>query len=212
MLTIPKINQLDSSRLKEASEILDQTAFHPIRYNNWPDKYPYTPRAGFRLAHNGRELFIRFTVAEEFTMALISEDNGKVWTDSCVEFFLAVDDSGYYNFEFTSIGKMLLGFRKERPAAVHAPEDILYTIARYPTLGTENFEEKQLAIPWELTVAIPATALFRHQFDSWEKVSARGNVYKCGDKLSRPHYLSWQPIDTPQPDFHVPRCFAEIES
>ena len=34
------------------------------------------------------------------------------------------------------------------------------------------------------------------------------NLYKCGDNLSHPHFLSWQPIDTPQPDFHRPEFFA----
>lgn len=76
-----------------------------------------------------------FKVDETSTMALTREDNEQVCNDSCVEFFLAVDDSGYYNFEFTCIGKTLLGFRKERPAAVHAPEDIMASILRYSSLG-----------------------------------------------------------------------------
>lgn len=29
------------------------------------------------------------------------------------------------------------------------------------------------------------------------------------DQLSSPHYLSWQPVDTPSPDFHQPRFFGE---
>ena len=30
----------------------------------------------------------------------------------------------------------------------------------------------------------------------------RANFYKCGDKTAHPHYVSWAPINTPQPDFH----------
>ena len=37
---------------------------------------------------------------------------------------------------------------------------------------------------------------------------AKGNFYKCGDMLSKPHFLSWNPIDTPSPDFHVPASFG----
>lgn len=211
MLTLPFIAQLSSSDLAKASELLGQTEVHTIGCNNWPASFPYTPQATFQTAHNGDELFIRFTVQEKSTMARVQEDNGEVWTDSCVEFFLAPDDSGYYNFEFSCIGKALLGFRKERPAAVHATPDIMKTIKRLSSLGTADFEEKKLDHPWELIVAIPATALFRHQLKSWQGVSARINVYKCGDHLSEPHFLSWQPIDTATPDFHVARCFSEVK-
>ena len=37
------------------------------------------------------------------------------------------------------------------------------------------------------------------------------NVYKCGDNLSQPHFLSWQPIHTDKPNFHVPQFFGEVE-
>lgn len=210
MFTIPKIEHLQSQDLKVTAEILKSSELHPIACNNWQAGFPYAPEAGFRIAHNGKELFISFTVTEACTLAKIKEDNGEVWTDSCVEFFLALDDSGYYNFEFNCIGKALLGFRKERPHAVHASPEIMGSIARYSTLGTANFDEKQIGSPWELTVVIPANALFRHRLDSWDEVKAKANVYKCGDALSKPHYLSWNPIDTPQPDFHVPRCFKDV--
>lgn len=210
MLQISEIPQLDSADLQTASLLLDKAELNTISCNNWSKDFPYQPQAGFRMAHNGSELFIRFTVREDCTMAKITTDNGEVWTDSCVEFFLALDDSGYYNFEFTCIGKALLGFRKERPNAVHAPAHIMNTIKRYSTLGNDNFDEKQISIPWELTVAIPASALFRHRLESWQALTARANVYKCGDHLSKPHYLSWQPIDTENPDFHVARCFQPI--
>ena len=211
MFTISRINALNSQNLTEASALLDEVSAQPVACNNWKAGYPYSPEVKFRMAHNGPELFIKFTVTEECTMARVTEDNGEVWTDSCVEFFLALDDTGYYNFEFTCIGKALLGFRKERPAAVHATPEIMASIKRFPTLGTQNFDEKKGKNHWELTVAIPATALFRHSGDKWTGLEATANVYKCGDNLSQPHFLSWQPIDTPQPDFHVARCFTAVK-
>lgn len=211
MFTISKINALNSQDLTEASALLDKVPVQPVACNNWKTDYPYSPDVKFRMAHNGSELFIKFSVTEECTMAKVSEDNGEVWTDSCVEFFLALDDTGYYNFEFTCIGKALLGFRKERPAAVHAAPEIMASIKRFPTLGTQNFDEQKGKNDWELTVAIPATALFRHGINTWTGAKATANVYKCGDNLSQPHFLSWKPIDTPTPDFHVARCFTEVE-
>lgn len=210
MFQISEIPQLNPNDLQTASQLLEQVKFNPIAINNWSEDFPYQPQAGFRMAHNGKELFIRFSVREECTLAKITADNGEVWTDSCVEFFLALDDSGYYNFEFSCIGKALLGFRKERPNAIHAPEEIMKTIQRFSTLGKNNFEETRLTTPWELIVAIPVEALFRHQLKEWKGLTASINLYKCGDNLSKPHYLSWQPINTDKPNFHVPRCFIPV--
>lgn len=210
MFLISKIEQLQSQDLAGASVLLNSVPEQSIACVNWPESFPAKPQVRFRMAHNGKELFIHFTVQEETTLALITEDNGEVWTDSCVEFFLSLDDSGYYNFEFTCIGKALLGFRKERPHATHATPEIMSAIQRLSSLGCSNFKEKKLEHSWELTVAIPATALFRHQIGNWDELTARINLYKCGDNLSTPHYLSWQPIDTETPNFHVPRCFKEV--
>lgn len=210
MTSIDYIPRLASHNPAGAIRLLQPLAPQPISYNNWPEQFPYSPEVCFKIAHNGPELFLQFLVTENCTQALISEDNGEVWTDSCVEFFLSLDDSGYYNFEFTCIGKMLLGFRKERPRASLATPDILRTIKRYSSLGNACFEERKGNQNWQLTVVIPATALFRHRLQSWQGLPARMNLYKCGDRLSMPHYLSWQPIDTPKPDFHVPSFFTEV--
>lgn len=210
MYTISQIDNLDAGHLAAASLLLDKADRQAVACNNWKEQFPYSPAVNFSIAHNGRELFIKFRVEEACTMAKVTTDNGEVWTDSCVEFFIALDESGYYNFEFTCIGKALLGFRKEKPNAVHATPEIMASIKRLSTLGTDNFNERKGQNQWELTVAIPATALFKHQVAQWSNLEATANVYKCGDNLSQPHFLSWKPIDTPQPNFHVPPFFTGI--
>ena len=35
----------------------------------------------------------------------------------------------------------------------------------------------------------------------------RGNFYKC-DESVHPHFGVWNPVATPQPDFHRPECFG----
>ena len=210
MFTIPKNPLLDAKQLEKAAEILSRYDSQQINQVNWPDQFPEKPNVSFQMAHNGTELFIRFVVQENQTLAQILEDNGEVWTDSCVEFFIALDESGYYNFELTCIGKALLGFRKERPHATHATSEIMQSIKRLPSLGKEPFTEKALEHPWELTVSIPISTLFKHQIQSWDGLEAKINLYKCGDNLTTPHYLSWAPIDTENPNFHVPRCFQKV--
>jgi hypothetical protein len=36
----------------------------------------------------------------------------------------------------------------------------------------------------------------------------RGNFYKCGDKTSHPHWLSWAPVTSL--NFHLPACFGTL--
>lgn len=211
MIKIQKLQILDVNKLDKTACFLDELSPYVLECNNWAEQYPYAPQVAFHIAHNGQYLFIKFKVSEQHTMALVAEDNGEVWTDSCVEFFLALDDTGYYNFEFTCIGKALLGFRKERPNPIHATPEIMASILRLPTLEMKTFEEKTGDNNWGLTVAIPVTALFKHSLTNFSGLTATANVYKCGDNLSKPHFLSWQPINTPKPDFHVPQFFTEVE-
>lgn len=205
MLRIPKIEGCPECGA------LEGTAAQPIACNNWAAEYPYAPKATFTAAHNGTNLFLTFRVDEECTAAVVTEDNGPVWTDSAVEFFISFDDKGYYNFEFSCIGKALLGFRKTKPEVTHAGPDIMKTIRRASSLGEANFEERKGDNHWELHVTIPATAFFAHDFATLDGLKARANVYKCGDNLSKPHFLSWQPIRTEKPNFHVPEFFGDVE-
>ena len=179
---------------------------------NWPAEFPYAPEVSFRMFHTGDRLMLRFDVAESYTAALVTEDNGEVWTDSCVEFFIAPDEGLYYNFETTCIGRMLLSGRKSRTEDVQpAPAEALASVKRFTTYPFgEPFAERKGDNRWSLTLAIPPQALFRHALTDWSGLKARMNLYKCGDKLSHPHFLSWRPIRTEKPDFHRPEFFGEV--
>lgn len=178
---------------------------------NWPAEFPYAPQVAFRMFHTGDWLLVRFDVAEQYTAARVTRDNGEVWTDSCAELFIALDDTLYYNFETTCIGRMLLGAHKSREEAEHAAPEVLASVKRYTTLPFgEPFDEREGDNRWSLTLAIPPQALFRHALKTWSGVEARINLFKCGDKLSHPHFLSWRPIATERPDFHRPEFFREV--
>ena len=161
--------------------------------------------------HTGAWLLLRFDVRERYTAARVTADNGEVWTDSCVEFFLSPDGRKYYNFETTCIGRMLLAARTSRHDADPAGPEVLAQVKRYTTLPFgDTFGEREGDNRWSVTLAIPPQALFRHEITDWSGLRARMNLYKCGDRLSHPHFLSWQPIRTEKPDFHRPEFFGEV--
>lgn len=196
--------------LKSSDTAFDRLPEHHIACCNWPETFPATPKASFRIFHDGENLHINYRVDEPGTAAATTDDNGPVWLDSCVEFFIAPDDAGYYNFELNCIGALLIGYRDTGGKVTHAPTDVLTTVLRHMSLPRLPFKERHTG-PWTGTLVIPATALFKHKIKHWSGMRARVNFYKCGDNLSVPHYLSWAPIDWPTPNFHLPQFFADAD-
>lgn len=175
---------------------------------NWND-FTYAPQVSFKIFHTGKAIAIRYEVREDVTKAEVEEDNGEVWTDSCCEFFIRFENSHfYYNLETTCIGRALLGYRESREKAEHASQSVMKSIYRKANLGSECFSEKRCD-RWTLDIVIPVSALFKSNIETLCNQKASMNLYKCGDSLSKPHYLSWNPIDTPRPDFHRPEFFRE---
>ena len=195
----------------ELEKIFSGIESNAIDCCNWEKEFPYTPKTSFKLFHDGKNLYIRFDVTENDIHTLVTEDFGKIWTDPCVEFFVSPQGNmDYYNFECTCIGKMLMAWHPEGAAKEDASLDLLGTIERIPSLGKENFPLRKGENRWSIIEIIPAAALFRSNIESWSGKTMRANFYKCGDNLPTPHFVSWNPINWPEPSFHRPEFFGEI--
>jgi len=178
---------------------------------NW-EEFPYHPEVNVQIAYNEDELFLQYQVSEQAVKASVTESNGRVWTDSCVEFFLSPEGNDiYYNLEMNCIGTALLGFRKKGETTVHASDEQIATIRRVSSLGNKPFAERKEQTEWKITIAIPWKVFFKHDLKSVSGTKMRGNFYKCGDELSVPHFVSWTKIKTPQPSFHAPEFFGGLE-
>lgn len=198
--------------LELVSETLDLEV-EPLQLEmiNW-EVFPYLPKVSVQIAYNENELFLRYQVQEQTVKAVITESNGKVWTDSCVEFFLSPDGNDeYYNMEVNCIGTVLLGFRKKGLYASHATDEQINSIRKISSLGDAPFAEIKKETQWQITIAIPWETFFNHQLKPVKGKKMRGNFYKCGDDLSVPHFISWTKINTPEPSFHVPEFFGGLE-
>ncbi len=84
----------------------------------------------------------------------------------------------------------------------------LSRIRRHATVGSRPFQEIEGSFIWCVTAAIPLDLIGLEY--KGEPLEVRGNFYKCASATSQPHYLSWAPIDTPEPDFHQPSFFGRI--
>lgn len=188
----------------------NQIPFEAIRCVNWKD-YPYCPEVKFRIAHTGDGILLEYRVKEESVRAAADTDNGRVWEDSCCEFFLQFpdDEDNYYNIECNCGGTLLIGYGRKGERE-HAPQEVTCTVQRRSSLGKAPFDERTEDGEWQLVLNIPAGAFFRHRIENLTGRMVRANFYKCGDNLRTPHFLSWSPINLPEPCFHCPEFFAPV--
>lgn len=207
---VPKIVPAGNS-VSDIEKIFDKVDGVAVDCCNWPDEFPYTPQVEAKFFHSGDKLYIKFSVTEKDIQATVTEDQGKTWTDPCVEFFISPQGNmDYYNFECTCIGKLLLAWHPDGEPKEAAPMSVIESVVRIPSLGTECFALREGEHAWEVIEIIPASALFRSGIDCWEGKKMSCNLYKCGDLLPTPHFISWAPIDWKEPSFHRPEFFGEL--
>lgn len=205
-LEVPLLKNLADMDLDTALET--QGGRFDVNCVNWPSEFPYAPLCAGRIARTEDSLVIDFRVSGMDLRAQNLQDNGTQWEDSCVEFFVQ-DPSGkcYYNFETNPRGKVLAAFGPNRNERVKRPASEMEEIVRLVT--PEEIVESEGGIrAWRVTLLIPFE-LIGVDPDNLP-ASLRANFYKCGDLTPHPHYLSWNPVETPHPDFHRPEYFGEL--
>ena len=190
--------------LLATSSVLNQQNKHAIDCLNWP-AFPYKPSVFFSMAYTNDALLLKYFVQEKFAIATVTNTNGDVYKDSCVEVFLSFDKKHYYNLEFNCKGVARVEYGRERKDRTFLPVDVVQQIKTVVSSTRQGAETA-----WELTVVIPFTVFIYDAIDSLSGKTIRGNFYKCGDELPLPHFLSWSPIQSHEPDFHLPQFFGKI--
>ena len=212
VLAVKKI-ELNTTALSDIPALLDRhgVEFNDVDIANWPEYNKQTPVAQFRIAHTASYIVINYRATDSSVASTANELGWNVWEDACMEFFCSPADDGiYYNMECNCTGSVLLcggAPRTERPAA--QPE-VLNTIKRWSSLGREPFAERIGTCTWQVVLVIPSSVFFMHNVDNLDGKTFRANFYKCGDKLQQPHFLSWNAINNPKPNFHLPQFFGTI--
>ncbi len=207
-LLIRKISFNGNAEPGMASHLLEKYAVnHRIDTINWRD-FPYKPKVSFRIGYHEDEIWLKYYVRERHILAQETRINGDVYKDSCVEFFILTDKVNYYNFEFNCIGTAHVGYGAGRKNRIFVDPEQIRMIKIVSSLGKEPFEQKTGDFEWELSVIIPKACF---QFDKQIHLSglkAYGNFYKCGDATSEPHFVTWNPVATENPDYHRPEFFG----
>lgn len=210
-LLIPKQDISQYETIFDKIAYLNETGLHlPIDKVNWPNEFPKVLPVSVRVAHDNRRIYLYYEVEGEELRAVNTKDFMSVWEDSCVEFFVQrKGEKVYRNFEFNVHGVLLASERESRESAQHLSLDMMSSIERFTTIKHQYKSRRQLS-NWTLYAEIPKQAFGFLPNEELSNETIRANFYKCGDKTQEPHYISWNPIDLPKPDFHVPQFFGEL--
>lgn len=208
-LNVPYLETLDSISLSAAGALLkDKGAKGAIDVINWKE-YNHQPEVSFTIGRTDKNLYILYLVSGQSLKAHFKTDGSPVYQDSCVEFFMQQEGEKIYrNFEFNCIGTCDASRRYSRTEKESLTAEEYADIRRYSSIGDQPFEEKEGLYTWSLLISIPFRVMDIRPKKLPEKIKA--NFYKCADDTKHPHYLSWNPIDLPKPDFHCPPFFGEL--
>lgn len=180
--------------------------------NNW--KMTYHPKTKVKMCYDDNNIYLLYRVEDKYVISTEQKINGEVWKDSCVELFASPNElSGkpYFNLEINAGGTPLMSVQHEpRKDFVYLQEEEIKQVQIAHSLPSVISEENGNLVEWVIEVKIPFILL--EKYFGCEKLIEgtkwRANFYKCAEKNSHPHWLSWNQIKSGQPDFHLPEYFG----
>jgi hypothetical protein len=181
-----------------------------------PEGTVHRPCVLARLLYDAHALHGLYRVEDRYVRCVTTGVQGPVWEDSCVELFLQpAGAAGYFNFEFNCGGAFLCHYREASSEGAVVTKKILSEaecarVAVYHSLPQIVDPEIADPITWLLGFSIPFALLEPYAGPIGDPMGKtwRGNLYKCADRTSHPHWASWAPVD--QRNFHIPHCFGEL--
>jgi Carbohydrate-binding family 9 len=188
------------------------------RLENYMGKKPdHFPKAEVKIAYDEMSIHLMFQVADRYVRAIALDHQDNVWEDSCVEFFFTPNldvTTGYFNLEMNCGGTLLFHFQpgsgQDRIVIPKKDCDNIRVAHSLPRIVDPEIQEP---LTWRVAYSIPFVLLKRYcpvmlpgPGGQW-----RANFYKCADKTSHPHWLTWAKVDFPRPNFHLPQFFGILE-
>ena len=181
-----------------------------------PESSDHRPRTQAKLLYGHDAFYGIYRVEDRFVRCVHRRHQDPVYKDSCVEFFVQpLIGGGYFNFEFNCGGTLLASY-----VTNHQRTDNAFAgFTRLTKADVRNITvfhsqpniinpEVQEPVTWILEFGIPYTLFEKYAGPLVIEAGARwrGNLYKCADETSHPHWAAWSPVDAL--NFHLPHCFG----
>ena len=180
-------------------------------------KPEHMPKVNAKVLYDDQNVYVIFRVEDRYVRAVAHKHNAAVYEDSCVEFFFTPGTDlglGYFNLEMNCGGTMLFYHQTARgqnaTAIKDADRDTVEVAHTMPKIVATEITEPTT---WIIEYRIPVKILenYCNTVKPGPGVTWRANFYKCADKTSHPHWLTWAKINRRQPDFHLPEFFGTLQ-
>lgn len=160
-----------------------------------------------RLGHDDGNLYVSMRSYERHCRAVVTEHDGSVHLDSCLEFFFSPCPGirpDYFNMEANPNGAMKFNYGSGRDGRIKTGR-----LPEYAGLSVKVTPEW-----WQLTYTIPYALIrdYAPEFAGRSGDVIRLNMYRCGPQAEIASYVQLFPADPakfPKPDFHRPENFGE---
>ncbi len=169
-----------------------------------------------QLLYDTENLYFRLVERNDHhIVAVSSEPNQQVYKDSCGELFISPGPDvgiGYFNFEINCVGAMLLAFGHGRQGRAFVRPELAQQVKVWHSIPGPTKQPAPGDCCWEIQAVIPLAVLRAYVDFPAPKLNTvwRANFQRCADGSANPQWATWNPIETPQPDFHRPEFFGKL--
>ena len=184
----------------------------------WTESKSRHSKVWVKMLYDDTGIHVLFLVDDQYVRSVTTEYQGPVCTDSCVEFFVQPGGrGGYLNFEINCGGTLHSSYITDHTRTPDGfkefkllPSEDGSKVRIFHSMPSIVEPEIQEPVTWRNAVFIPADLFEKYGGvkTPYTRQVWRGNFYKCADRTSHPHWLSWAPVD--ELNFHLPRCFERL--
>ncbi len=185
--------------------------------NYMGDRPAHFPKTQAKLLYDDNNLYVFFKVNDQYVRAVADQTHGKVWEDSCVEFFFMPDialEDVYFNLETNCGGTMFFRYNdKQNKTEKYVESADCQKVEIRHSLPKIIADEITEPTTWTLSYKLPFEVISKYGKMTHPRSGAiwRANFYKIANMTSHRHWLTWSFIDHPTPKFHLPQYFGVLE-
>lgn len=180
------------------------------------EKPEHIPSTQAKMLYDDENIYIIFSVDDQYVRGVNKGYQSPVCQDSCAEFFFTPGSDikdGYFNMEMNCIGTFLLFHQIARgqdakPLTDEECDQVEVASSLKEVPGDEIKEPTRWTVEYKMPISILEN--YANVAKPAPGVVWKANFYKCADLSSHPHWLTWNLVDNPTPDFHRPEFFGEI--
>ncbi len=188
-----------------------------LRLGYYMGKKPeHIPRVQAKMLYDNDYIYVFFKSNDQYVRSVATKYHGKVWEDSCAEFFFNPNydiDNVFMNLEMNCGGTFLFCYHDEtKKTERYVDIDDCKKIEVVHSMPSVVDPEITEPTTWTLCYKVPFDVIGKYSDMVRPKsgVKWKANLYNCADKTSHPHWLTWSYVDNPFPSFHLPAYFGVL--